>query len=108
MTTTRFESLYPPSSREKEIAQILGFIRAGLSCQIVGLPGVGRSNLLGLLAFNHNVRVRHLGEDQKNYHFIYLNFAEVKNASLHEVNKFLFVHLLESLEEREYQEHARS
>lgn len=104
MSSVRFESLYPASSREAEITKILGFVRAGLSCQIIGAPGVGRSNLLGLLTFNHNVRIRHLGEDQKNYHFVYLNFAEVKNAGLHEVNKFLFLHLLESLEERKYQE----
>ncbi|MDP3998585.1 MAG: winged helix-turn-helix domain-containing protein [bacterium] len=104
MSTVRFEALYPATSREAEIGKVLGFVRAGLSCQIIGVPGVGRSNLLGLLAFNHNVRTRHLGEEQKNYHFIYLNFAEVKNAPPSEINKFLFLHLLESLEEREYQE----
>lgn len=103
METTRFESLYPENSREEEIKKILAFVKAGLSCQVIGLPGVGRSNLLGLLAYNRQVRLKHLGEGQKDFHFIYLNFAEVKEAGPLEFNKFLFIHLLQSLEERKYQ-----
>lgn len=103
MTNVRFESLYPASSREAEIAKILSFVQAGLSCQLIGLPGTGRSNLLGLLAFNRQVRLKHLGEGQKNFHFLYLNLAEIREADLFGVNKFLFLHLVESLEERKYQ-----
>lgn len=104
MVRARFEALYPNNCREQEIKKILGFVRAGLSCQLIGIPGVGKANLLGLLAFNHSVRVKHLGEEQKDCHFIYLNFAELGQASAFEVNKFLFIHLLESLSERDYQE----
>lgn len=104
MESVRFESLYPGNSREEEIKKILGYVRAGLSCQAIGVPGVGRANLLGLLAFNRNVRIKHLGERQKDFHFVYLNFAEAGQAGLHEVNKFIFLNLLESLGERKYQE----
>lgn len=104
MVHTRFEALYPDNCREEEIKKILGFVKAGLSCQLIGVPGVGKANLLGLLAFNHSVRTKHLGAGQKNYHFIYLNFAELGPVSVFEVNKFLFIHLLESLSERKYQE----
>lgn len=104
MVNVRFESLYPDTSREQEVSKILGYVRAGLSCQLIGVPGAGKANLLGLLAFNHNVRARHLGDEQKNYHFVYLNFAELGQASAFETNKFLFIHLLESLSERQYQE----
>lgn len=104
MANVRFESLYPADSRQAEVWKILEFVKAGLSCQLIGLPGTGRSNLLALLAFNRQVRIKHLGEEgQKNFHFIYLNFAEVRNASLFEVNKFLFIQLRESLGERKYQ-----
>ena len=46
---THFESLYPVNTREAEIAKIASFVREGNSCQLIGLPGVGRSTLLMFL-----------------------------------------------------------
>ncbi|MCL5439157.1 MAG: helix-turn-helix domain-containing protein [Patescibacteria group bacterium] len=100
MEGLHFESLYPDDSRFAEIEKILGFIKGGKSCQIVSLPGTGRSNLLRLLAYNRNVRIKHSGEDQKWLHFVYMNFSEVKNRSLFDVLKFMFLSLADSLRDR--------
>ncbi|MBU2632234.1 helix-turn-helix domain-containing protein [Patescibacteria group bacterium] len=95
-----FEALYPKETRFSEIEKIITFIKEGKSCQVIGLPGVGRSNLFGLLSFNRFVRGEHLGENQKWFHFIYANFSEVKGRSLLDVNKFFFLSLVTSLRER--------
>lgn len=101
---THFESLYPANTREKEINQILAFIKGGNSCQIISLPGVGRSNLLGMLAYNHDVRVKHLGENQTSYHFVMINFSEIRNRPLLDGTKFIFLSLVDSLRERKFEE----
>jgi len=98
---THFESLYPEDSRFEEIQKILDFLKEGNSCQLIGLPGSGKSNLLRMLAYNHKIRVKHLGENQKNVHFVYMNFSEVKNRSLFDVNKYIFLSLADSLRDRE-------
>lgn len=103
METAHFESLYPPSSRFHEIQILLNYIKAGNSCQIISLPGVGRSNLLGLLSYNRAVRVKHLGQKQKEFHFVYLNFSEVRQKPLVEATKFIFLSLVDSLRERKMQ-----
>ncbi len=98
------ESLYPDSSRLEEIEKILTFIKSGNSVQLVSIPGVGRSNLLGLLSYNTKVRLKHLGENQKNYHFVNLNLSEVKDKSNSEVFKYIFLELLDSLKERKIEQ----
>lgn len=100
MESIYFESQYPADSRLAEIEKILSYIKAGQSCQVIGVPGVGRSNLLRLLSFNRNVRLKHLGEDQSSFHFLYLDFAEMKGKELNEVNKFIFFGLVQSFRER--------
>ncbi len=95
-----FESLYPDNSRFDEIEKILGYIKNGNSCQLIGLPGVGRSNLLGLLSFNKNVREKHLAENQKWYHFVNLNFSEIRKKPLYDCLKFILLAISESLRER--------
>ncbi len=95
-----FESLYPESTRFDEIEKILSFVKEGNSCQLIGVPGVGRSNLLGLLSYNRNVRLKHLGEKQKWFHFVLLNFSEVRKKPLFDATKFIFLGLLDSLRER--------
>ncbi|MEK7550997.1 MAG: helix-turn-helix domain-containing protein [Patescibacteria group bacterium] len=100
MDIEHFESLYPEDTRFVEIEKILSFVKEGNSCQIVSIPGVGRSNLLGLLAYNTKVREKHLGENQKNFHFVYLNFSEIKKKPLVEATKFIFLSLIDSLRER--------
>jgi len=52
MEPEHFESLYPEETRFEEIEKILNFIKEGNSCQIVSIPGVGRSNVLGFLTYN--------------------------------------------------------
>lgn len=95
-----FEFLYPEITRFDEIEKILSFIKEGNSCQIISTPGVGRSNLLGLLSYNKNVRAKHLGAEQINFHFVYLNFSEIKKKPLIEATKFIFLNLVDSLRER--------
>ena len=103
----RFESLYPPDCWEEEIDKIIGFIKAGNSAEIIGLPGVGRSNLLGLLAYNRGARELHLGKDeQKKFHFILMNFSEMRNKNETEVLKFYFISIIDSLKERSMNEEA--
>lgn len=105
MEPQHFESLYPATSREKEIAQIFSFIKTGKSVQLIALPGVGRANTLGLLAYNRSVRVHHIGEkEQANYHFVLCNFSEMKNRPLFDVIKFIFLELTSSLHERRREE----
>jgi DNA-binding winged helix-turn-helix (wHTH) protein len=105
MEPQHFESLYPSDSRFAEIEKILSFIKEGNSCQVVSVPGAGRSNFLGLLAYNRNVRIKHVGEDnQSNYHFVYLNFSEIRRRPLIDATKFIFLNLVDSLRERKKDE----
>lgn len=100
MELEHFESLYPDNTRFEEIEKIIGFIKEGNSCQIVSTAGVGRSNLLGLLTYNRKVRIKHLGANQKNFHFVLLNFSEIRKRPLSDAIKFIFLGLLDSLRER--------
>ena len=100
MEIEHFESLYPEDTRFSEIEQILNFVKEGNSCQVVSIPGVGRSNLLGYLAYNRKVRLKHLEENQKKIHFVLLDFSEIRKRNLADVNKFIFLGILDSLRER--------
>src|SRR5689334_21324882 len=100
MELEHFEALYPGSARVAEIDQIVRFVKEGSSCQLIGLPGSGRSTLLSLLAHNRQVRIEHFGESHKSVHFVLSNFSEVRKRSLFDVMKFLFLNLTESLRER--------
>ncbi|MCL4419000.1 helix-turn-helix domain-containing protein [Patescibacteria group bacterium] len=104
MENAHFESLYPDTSRFSEIEKILEFVKNGNSCQLISLPGVGRSNLLGLLTYNTGVRIKHLGENQKWFHFVLLNFSEIRKKPLFEATKFIFLSLSDSLRERRMDE----
>lgn len=101
---SHFESLYPDESRFAELEKVIGFIKQGNSCQIVGIPGVGQSTILKLLAYNRNVRLKHLGENQKQFHFVLTNFSEVRRRPLVDVVKFIFLSLVDSLRYRGLQE----
>jgi len=102
--SAHFEALYPAESRFSEIEKILIYIKNGNSCQIVGLPGAGRSNLLGLLSYNRSIREKHLGENQKWFHFVLCNFSEIRKKPLFEAIKFIFLSLVDSLRERKMEE----
>jgi hypothetical protein len=96
----RFESNYPSEAFKEQVEKLVGFIKSGNSSQIIGIPGVGRSNLLGLLAYNRKARELHFGENQKNYHFVLLNFSEMRSKDEAEVLKFYFISIMDSLKER--------
>jgi DNA-binding winged helix-turn-helix (wHTH) protein len=100
MESKHFESLYPESSRFEDIEKLLEFIKQGKSCQLVSIPGAGRSNLLGLLAYNTKIRIKHLGENQKWFHFVYVNLSEVKDKPLFDLNKLIFLSIADSLKDR--------
>ncbi len=100
MEQEHFESFYPDATRSEEIDKILRFIKEGSSCQVLSLPGAGRTILFGLLTYNKHVRTKHLGESQKTIHFVVVNFSEVRKRPLTDVMKFLFLNLTESLRER--------
>ncbi len=104
MEPTHFESLYPENTRFEELEKILSFVKKGASCQLIGLPGTGKSNLLGLLSYNRIVRLKHLGENQKWFHFVYMDFSEVKKRNAADVIKFMIVSLSYSLSERNLKE----
>ncbi len=95
-----FESLYPANSLHEEIAKTIDFVTKGASCQVLGLPGVGKSRLLRLLAYNRKVREYHLGEKQAQHHFVYMDFSEVRGRPLVDVTKFILISLAYSLSER--------
>ena len=104
MESKNFESLYPADSHEEEIAKVATFIKEGNSLQLIGLPGVGRANVLSLLSHNKAVREKHFKENTKWQHFVLVNFSEVKNRTLFDVTKFFFLSLMESLRERGMEE----
>lgn len=108
MEKDHFEAFYPDKSRFKEIAQIVQFINEGRSCQLVGIPGSGRSTLLSLLTHNRQVRKKHFGDKHKLAHFVLVNFSEIRKRPLLDVMKYLFLNLTESLRERKMtEEHKR-
>lgn len=99
-----FEFFYPADSRFAEIEKIFQYIKEGNSCQLIGLPGVGRGNILNLLAYNRAIREAHVGENQKWFHFVTVDFSEVRNKPLFEVIKLMFLELVESLHERQLED----
>lgn len=102
-----FESLYPVTAREKELEQIVNFVREGNSSQVISLPGVGRSNILGLLAYNREVRQKHFPTKNAFVHFILVNFSELSGRPLIDVTKLMFLNLVDSLRDRDMlEEHA--
>lgn len=101
---SHFESLYPEDSWDQELEKVVSFIKEGNSSQLVGLPGVGRSNILGLLAYNKAVRLRHFPKHHGIVHFVVINFTEVRQRSYSDVLKYIFLCLLNSLREREMTE----
>lgn len=101
-----FDSLYPDETRIKEIHQLIPFIEKGLATQIIGLPGVGKSNILRLLAYNRDVRFKNFGEYEKFLHFVYIDSTEIKGRSLFDITKFILLSLSFSLGERGMQEES--
>lgn len=108
MDEKHFESLYPENTRFAEIEKILGYIKEGNFCQIVGVPGIGKGALLRCLTYNRALRTKHLGENQKWLHFVLIDCKEARNKPVTDVIKLIFACLLHSVEQRGMvEEHAR-
>lgn len=103
-----FENLYPDTAYFDQIAKIVSFVKNGKSCQLIGLPGTGRSTLLSLLANNRKVRIKHFGDKQKEVHFVFCSFSEIRKRPLSDVMKYLFLNLTESLRERKMLEENKA
>lgn len=100
MEPSHFEALYPALSRFDVMQKIFTFVKEGNSCELIGLPGVGRANILGLLAYNRAVREAHVGDNQKWFHFVTVDFSEVRGKPFFETTKLMFLELVDSLRER--------
>ncbi|HSW48367.1 MAG TPA: helix-turn-helix domain-containing protein [Candidatus Saccharimonadales bacterium] len=106
MEQVNLESLYPDTAWNTEIEELAGFIKNGTSCQLLSIPGAGRSTILGLLAHNSKVRLKHFGRDSA-IHFVPVHFSEVKKRPLFDVMKFLFLSLADSLRARKMGEYGK-
>ena len=104
MDDAHIESLYPENSRFLEIENLLKFIKEGSSVQLIGAPGVGRSNFLKFLCYNSKLKKHHLKEAADKYHFVLVNFSEIKNRDVFDSLKFIFLELVSSLRERDMKE----
>jgi len=105
---THFESLYPEETREKEVSELISYVKKGSSVQVLALPGVGKSNFLRLLAYNNSVRLKHLGENYKWFHFVYMDLSEVQERSLLDILKFIIISISYSLSERKMDKEAET
>jgi len=102
-----FDSLYAAETHFRDIQMIIPYLEKGLSCQIVGLPGSGKSNIMRLLAYNRDVRYKNFGEYEKYLHFVYLDCAEIKDKPLYDITKFILISLAFTLSERRMDEEAQ-
>ena len=100
MEEIQFESLYPDDAMHDQVEKLAEFVKRGMSSQVIGLPGTGKSTLLKLLAYNTGIRTKHFGAEQKNFHFVYMDFSEIKKRPMLDVVKFIIVSLAYSLQER--------
>lgn len=108
-TMEHFESQYPSQSREKEIQQVFQFVARGQSCQLISVPGAGRSTVLRLLLHHKELISRHIQHLNKNktsdafphnsFLFIYVNFAEISTFDSSSLQKHIFVALQDALED---------
>ena len=105
---THFESLYPEETREKEVSELISYIKKGASAQVLALPGVGKSNFLRLLSYSNSVRLKHLGPDYKWFHFVYMDLSEVQERSLLDILKFIMISLSYSLSERKMEKETET
>ncbi len=100
MEKQHFESLYPEDARQVDIGKIIKFVKEGASCQLLSIPGAGRSTVLRILANNKKVRNMHLGPQESKTHFVLVNFSEIRKRPLFDAMKFLFLSTADSLRER--------
>lgn len=100
MFEEHFVAQFPEDTRKEEIEKIVSYIRNGNSCQLIGIPGVNRSTVLELFVYNKAVRQEYFASFIEMTHFVLVDFSEIRNRSLSDVMKYLFLNLTESLRER--------
>lgn len=100
MFEEHFLAQFPDTAHKEEIAKVVSYVKNGNSCQLVGLPGVNRSTVLEMLVYNKDLRQKQLGDFQNISHLVLVDFSEIRNRSLFDVMKYLFLNLTESLRER--------
>ncbi len=107
MEQVQLESLYPDNAWFSEIEKLGSFIKDGTSCQLLSIPGAGRTTILRLLALNSKIRLKHFGKESISIHFVPVHFSEIKKRPLFDVIKFLFLSLTDSLRARKMKEYEK-
>ena len=108
MFDEHFVAQFPEDTHHESIEKLVHYLREGSSCQLIGIPGIGRSTTLGLLVYNRKVREKQLADLQQKMHLVFVDFAEIRNRSLFDVMKYLFLNLTESLRERKMLEENKA
>lgn len=106
MEQVHFEALYPDNTRFKDIEKLAGFVENGKSCQLLSIPGAGRTMILNLLANNKKIRKKHFKKYEQT-HFVLVSFPEVRNKPLSDVTKFIFLSVCGSLRARRLDEYKK-
>ena len=70
----------PLTFRADDINSIIRMVRAGKSCILVGVDGIGKTSLMRHLV-SPTVREHYLGEDKKHFNFLPLNANELTRPS---------------------------
>lgn len=95
MVSKRAWKTYPNSYRAREMAALAGWIKAGESGSIIGLPGAGKSNLLGYLTHRPDALKQYLPD---NFHPVALIQVDLNNLPGNDLATFFRV-ILRSLYE---------
>lgn len=107
MEIARFESFFPENARFDELEKLAIYIKDGNPCQLIGLPGVGRSTTLRLLAYNKSVRLKHFNKNVQWLHFVLIDFSEASGRPFSDLLKHMLFSISESLRERQMNEECK-
>lgn len=97
MKSRRAWETYPVTYRAREIRQLAGWIQAGESGSIIGLPGAGKSNLLGFLSHRPEVLKSYLPED---FNPLALVWVDLNNLPSNDLSTFFRIILRSFYEAR--------
>lgn len=73
---------YPKNYRAKEMALLAQWVNQGKSIAVIGLPGCGKSNLLGFLCYRSEVLLSYIPSPSKSIHFIPVDLNNLVDNSL--------------------------
>lgn len=88
MLSKRSWDAYPATYRAREIETLAGWIRAGESGSILGLPGAGKSNLLGFLSHRPEVLRTYLPDS---FSKLALVWVDLNNLPANDLSTFFRV-----------------